>query len=304
MTRLSNIRVGTASWTDPTLVKSGHFYAKDVKTPEDRLRYYASKFAVVELDSSFYALPSFNNAVLWNQRTPDDFSFDVKLFRLFTLHQTPLKALPSKLREAAEPHANKAGNVYYPDLPTELRDEVWRLFLEAIAPLESAGKLGYLLLQLPAWEFKNRHNMRHIEECARRLDEYTVAVEFRNNSWLKEGDRGETLGLLREMNLPLVIVDEPQGFHSSMPLIWEGTSPDLAVVRFHGHNEEMWMKKGLKSSAERFNYLYSEEELESFVEPVKALARTTKQVHAIFNNCYGDKAQRNALQFLDMLTSA
>src|SRR6266508_75904 len=96
--------------------------------------------------------------------------------------------------------------------------------------------IGHMLLQLPAWEFKNRRNMQHIEECVRLLDDYTLAVEFRNSSWLKEGDRGETLGFLRELNLPIVTVVEPQDFHSSMPLVWEATSPDLAVVRFHGRN--------------------------------------------------------------------
>ncbi len=121
------ILVGTASWTDPTLIKSGRFYPKHVTSPEERLRYYASEFPIVELDSSFYALPSFKNAVLWANRTPEHFTFDVKLFRLFTLHQTPLKSLPSKLREAAAPFANKRGNVYYPELPRALQDDVWTM---------------------------------------------------------------------------------------------------------------------------------------------------------------------------------
>ena len=108
----SNILVGTASWTDATLIKSGRFYPPDAKSPEERLRFYASQFPIVEVDSSFYGMPSFNNAVLWVNRTPDHFTFDVKLFRAFTLHQTPLKALPSKVRETVKDLANKAGNIY------------------------------------------------------------------------------------------------------------------------------------------------------------------------------------------------
>jgi uncharacterized protein YecE (DUF72 family) len=109
--------------------------------------------------------------------------------------------------------------------------------------------------------------------------------------------------MLREMNVPMVIVDEPQGFGTSVPAVWEATSTDLSVVRFHGHNRETWNKKGLSSSALRFNYLYSEEELEAFVEPVQHLARQSKQVHAMFNNCYEDKAQVNARQFIERLTA-
>src|SRR3954451_7696417 len=109
----ANVLVGTASWTDPTLIKCKCFYPEDVKTPEERLRFYASQFPVVEVDSSFYSLPTFNNSMLWTQRTPPNFVFDVKLFRAFTMHQTPLSALPADLRDEAEPLATKTANVYY-----------------------------------------------------------------------------------------------------------------------------------------------------------------------------------------------
>jgi len=298
---MADVLVGTASWTDPTLIKCKCFYPEDVKTPEDRLRFYAGQFPVVEVDSSFYALPSFNNSVLWVNRTPEHFVFDVKLFRAFTMHQTPLKALPGDLREAAEPLATKTGNVYYKDLPAALKDELWQKFLEALSPLKSAGKLGYLLFQLPPWAVKNKDNVAHLEEGLGRLHDYTVAVEFRNATWLSDRSRASTVSMLRELNVPMVIVDEPQGFPSSMPLVWEATSDELAVVRFHGHNHETWMKKGLASSAERFNYLYTKDQLEGFVEPVQRLAAQTRQVHAMFNNCYRNNAQVNAQQLREQL---
>ena len=298
---MGHVVVGTASWTEPTLIKSGRFYPPEARTPEQRLRFYASQFPVVEVDSSFYALPSFNNSVLWGNRTPEGFIFDVKLFRVFTLHQTPLKALPTKVREGVASLANPAGNVYYGDLPEDVRDELWRMFLEGLEPLKSAGKLGYLLLQLPPWGVKNRANVAHVEECLQRLDAYQVALEFRNVTWLSDRSRASTVAMLREWDVPMVIVDEPQGFGSSIPSVWEATSSDLSVVRLHGRSKEMWTKKGLASSALRFNYLYSQEELEDFVKPVKQLATSSRQVHTMFNNCYEDKAQINAHQFREML---
>jgi uncharacterized protein YecE (DUF72 family) len=298
---MDNVLVGTASWTDATLLKSGRFYPQEAKTPEARLRFYADQFPVVEVDSSFYALPSFSNSQAWVDRTPTGFVFDVKLFRAFTLHQTPLKSLPEAIRDEVEALANKTGNVYYEDLPIGVKDELWRMFLEALAPLKTAGKLGYLLVQLPPWGTKNRDHVAHVEECLNRLDGYQVALEFRNATWLSDRSRASTLAMLRELNVPMVPVDEPQGFGTSIPAVWEATSTELAVVRFHGRNRDTWTKRNI-SAAERFNYLYSEEELVELGEPVRRLATTTKQVHAMFNNCYEDKAVRNARQFQEMLT--
>jgi len=298
---MKDIRVGTASWTDPTLIKCKCFYPAEVKTPEERLRFYAGRFPVVEVDSSFYAMPSFNNAVLWANRTPDRFVFDVKLFRAFTMHPTPLKALPAKVRDDLEAKAGKTGNVYYQDMPQGIRDELWKTFFDAIGPLKAAGKLGYLLFQLPPWGVKNKDYVAHLEEALDRMKDYTPAVEFRNATWLSDRSRASTVSMLTEMNVPMVVVDEPQGFKSSMPPVWEATSTDLSVVRFHGHNDEMWEKKGLKTSAERFNYLYSKEELQEFIPSIERLASKTKQVHVMMNNCYEDKAQRNAKQVMELL---
>jgi uncharacterized protein YecE (DUF72 family) len=297
---MPRVLVGTASWTDPTLIKSGRFYPPEAQSPEDRLRFYASQFPLVEVDATFYAMPSLDTSNLWANRTPEDFTFDIKVFRIFTLHQTPLKSLPKAMRDDLEPLVTKSGTLYYRDLPDDAKTELWQRFKDGIEPLRSAGKLGSLLFQLPPWEFKNKRNFEHLEECASRMEGYTVAVEFRNASWFKEGPDRETLARIREQNLALVIVDEPQGFHSSVPPVWQATSPDLAVVRFHGRNEETWMKKGI-TAAERFNYLYAEDELRELSERVRALTAETKQVHAIFNNCYEDKAQRNATQFMERL---
>ena len=295
------IRVGTASWTDPTLIQSKKWYPPHVKTPEDRLRFYASKFPFVEVDASYYTLELADPAENWARITPRGFVFDVKIFRLFTGHQTPPSMLPKDVREALGPLPEKKRNVYYKDVPAALRDELWAHFDRSVAPLKKAGKLGSIIFQIPPWVMPAPEAHRHLEECADRLDDYQVAIEFRNKYWLSDRRRRETLAFLRENGMALVVVDEPQGFRSSVPLVWDVANPDLAIFRLHGRNAETWEKKGLKRASDRFNYEYSREELQEFVAPVKELSEQARDVHVTFNNNYQDLAQRNAEAFMRML---
>jgi uncharacterized protein YecE (DUF72 family) len=296
---LGEILVGTASWTDKTLIESGRFYPREARSAEARLRYYATQFPLVEIDSTYYALPAEPTAQLWAERTPPGFVFNIKAFRLFTGHQAQGPALPADLRKAVQP--NEKANFYYRDLSEELRRELWRRFRAGLEPLRRAGKLGAVLLQFAPWFVFGRKSFEHIEHCAEMLRGLQLAVEFRNKSWFAEKTRDRTLAFERDYNLAHVVVDEPQGFASSIPQVWEATCPDLALLRLHGHNREMWEKKGLKTSAERFNYLYSAAELEALGGPVKELAGRAQRVHVLFNNCHGDKAQRNATQFRQLL---
>ncbi len=256
---MSPILVGTASWTDKHLIESGRFYTPEVKTPEERLRFYAEHFPVVEVDSSYYALPSASNAILWSERTPAGFVFDIKACRLFTQHQTPPASLPPDLRAALGAIDKK--NLYLHDLPEELQIELWRRFIAGIEPLKRAGKLGAVLFQMPPWVVNSQASRRHLEACAGVLKGYTLAVEFRNHTWLDEKHVENTLAFEREHGFVHVVVDGPQGFFNSVPAIWAATSAELVIVRLHGRNAETWNLKGLKSSAERFNYLYSADEL-------------------------------------------
>ncbi|MFQ5880186.1 MAG: DUF72 domain-containing protein [Dehalococcoidia bacterium] len=296
----SRTLVGTASWADKALVESG-WYPQGMSSAEERLRYYASQFPLVEVDSSYYAMPSVHNAALWAERTPDGFVFDVKAFRLFTRHQTPMDALPADIRQALPPQPGQKKNVYYQEVPAELRDELWRRFQEALLPLATTGKLGVVLFQFPPWFYPSRENAAHILECAERLGGFRLAVEFRRGSWV-EGPRQErTLALLRENGLAYVAVDEPQGFGSSVPTVAAVTSPEVAILRLHGRNAQTWEMKGLASSAQRFNYLYSEEELRGLVPTVRRLADEAQQVHVVFNNCYHNYAPTNARQMAELL---
>jgi len=296
---MGDILVGITSWTEKTLIESGLFYPPDVKTPEDRLRFYAGQFPVVEVDSSYYALPSARNALLWAERTPAAFVFDVKAFRLLTQHQTPPGALPKDIRTSLGPVAK--ANLYQQDLPAELLDEVWTRFLAALRPLDAAGKLGAVLFQFPPWFVYRPSHLDYLAECVGRMAGLPVAVEFRNRSWLDQRHRDEVLAAERRLGISHVVVDEPQGSSASIPAVWEVTNPGLAVVRLHGRNTAAWQAKRLASAAERFDYLYGEDELHGLAAPIRQLAGRAARVHALLNNCYRDYATRNARQLAGIL---
>jgi uncharacterized protein YecE (DUF72 family) len=292
------ILVGTASWAEKTLIDSKRFYPADVKSAEDRLRYYAQRFALVEIDASYYALPTAQNAERWAERTPEGFTFNVKAFRLFTGHQTPYATLDRDIREQlGEP---EKPNVYLSELPPSVADELWRRFALGLAPLQKAGKLGCVLFQFAPWFVISRKSFAHIELCMHKLPGMRLAVEFRNRSWFDQGRAQDVLAFEREHGFSHVVVDEPQGFSSSIPAIWETTS-DLAVIRLHGRNRETWNKRGLGSAAERFDYLYDETELEELGERILQFSTQAPRTHVVFNNSHRDYSQRNALWLLEWL---
>jgi uncharacterized protein YecE (DUF72 family) len=296
----SQILVGTASWTDKSLIESGGFYPSGVNSAEERLRFYASRFPLVEVDSSYYAMPSARNSHLWAERTPAGFTFDVKAFRLFTTHQTPPEALPKDVQPALPPLTARKRNYYYQDVPPEVKDELWARFRTGVAPLEESNKLGLLLFQFPPWFTPDPPSHQHLVEVRRRLPDQRIAVEFRHARWMGADQINRTLSAVRDQGFALVAVDEPQGFSSSVPLIPAVTST-ASVLRLHGRNKQTWEAKNLASSAERFNYLYSSEELKEFVPIARRLAEHAAEVHVIFNNNFGSYAQDNALEFQSLI---
>jgi uncharacterized protein YecE (DUF72 family) len=296
MTRMGKIRVGTAGWTDKTLIDSG-WYPDDASNPEKRLKYYASQFPLVEVDSVYYALPAEQTAAAWAARTPDGFSFNIKAFSLFTQHPTPVRTLPTDLREAA----GKSGKdrVYLKDVDPEVTDQAWERFLAALEPLRQAGKLGAILLQFPPWFPISRSNKDYIMACAQRVAPRRVCVEFRNHTWMTPDNKKETLGFLSAHNLPYVCVDMPQGFSNSIPPVLAATS-DLALVRMHGHSDK-WESKDIH---QRFGYRYSDEELAKWAADVQRLAEETTETNVVFNNCYRNYAQVNGQHLTEILGSA
>jgi len=294
------VLVGISSWTEPTLIKRGNFYPKGVSSAEGRLKYYASQFPIVEVDSSYYFPPSERNSALWVERTPKDFTFNIKAYSLLTEHPTKIDSLYKEVREALPAELLEKKNVYRQKVPPELMDQVWSRFREALMPLHSAGKLGAVLFQFPQWFVIGRNSKDYLLECKERLPDYRIAVEFRHKSWMEQRNQEETLSFLKEHDLPYVCVDMPQGFDSSLPPVAAATSTDLAMIRFHGRDPEIWEKK-TKTAAERFRYDYKEKELEEWAPKVEALAAEAKETHVVMNNCYENYAVKNARQLADLL---
>ena len=278
----------------------GVFYPGGTKSAEERLRYYASRFPIVEVDSTYYAIPARRMAEYWVERTPDDFTFNVKAHALMTGQPSEVSRLPKDLREALPESLASKARVYASELPEELRDTVWSTFLSALEPLRESGRFGALLMQYPRWVGPSRVNAALIEDARRRLDGWPVAVEFRNRAWFDERTRPRTLDLLRRNHLALVSVDSPPGFESSVPPVAEATSPSLAIVRFHGRNTDTWEAKVTKVS-DRFRYLYDETELREWLPAIEAISEQTKEVHLVFNNCYGNYGTTNALEMAGLL---
>jgi uncharacterized protein YecE (DUF72 family) len=287
---MGKIEVGTASWTDKTLLESG-WYPQTADNPEKRLAYYAKKFPLVEVDSTYYGPPNEQTTKLWADRTPKDFTFNIKAFSLLTGHPTKVSAIYKDLRPDTEKK-----NVYPGDLPPQSYEEIWTRFLAALDPLVQANKLGALLFQFPPWFGIRRSNKEYMLEVAARCKPLRPVFELRNASWFDGANQNETLDWLRAHRLPFVCVDMPQGYKSSIPPVLAATS-DLAVIRFHGHSDK-WTSKDIH---EKFGYEYSDQELQSWAPKVRKLADEVDTTHVLFNNCYTDYAQRNGTRLIDLL---
>jgi len=289
---MGEIRVGTASWTDRTLIESG-WYPPEANNPARRLGYYARQFPLVEVDATYYALPAEQTAEAWAARTPAGFTFNIKAFSLFTQHPTRVGALPADLRDGVP--AGKE-TVYLRQVDPAVTAGAWERFLAALEPLRAVGKLGAILFQFPQWFPISRTNKNYVLSCAERVSPRRLCVEFRNRTWMTEDNQQETLHFLSEHDLPYVSVDMPQGYPSSIPPVLAATA-DLAVVRLHGHSDR-WTSKDIH---QRFGYRYSHDEIADWAQKIRGLGGTADETQVLFNNCYSDYAQVNARELADML---
>ncbi|MGC0402230.1 uncharacterized protein YecE (DUF72 family) [Streptomyces sp. SAI-126] len=271
---MTRILVGTCSWTDPALVRSG-WYPPGQRDAEGRLRYYAERFPVVEVDASFYALPGERNSRLWVERTPAGFVFDVKAYAPLTGHPVRQPALA--------------------DVPL---DEVWARFAAGIEPLREAGRLGGVLFQFPPWLRPGTRAERFLEETAHRTAGWPVHVEFRHPAWWEEGQQDLTRALLGKHGFAAVGVDMAQGLPTSLPPVVPVTASRMSVVRFHGRSAS-W---GRGSKEERFRYDYSRAELTEWVPRLHALAGSADELHVLFNNCCGAAAVHAAETMAELLS--
>lgn len=276
----ATIRIGTASWTDPTMTAPGVFYPRGADTAEERLAFYAEQFPIVEIDSTYYALPVPSVAEAWVRRTPPDFVFDAKAHALMTGQPTEMRRLPRDIRQALPADLAAKARLYARDLPAELRDEVWARFLAGLEPLRAGGQLGSILLQYPRWFFPTSESRDAILEARARLGGVRSAIELRSETWFNDRNRERTLRFLADNAIPFVMVDGPQGLKSSVPPIAAVTSPELALVRFHGRRRETWEARGIPT-VERFRYLYDDAELRDWLPRIRQAARETREMHLL-----------------------
>jgi len=271
------IRIGTCSWADESLTK--YFYPRGVKGAEERLRYYADRFDTVEANSTYYRLPDEPMVQHWADRTPDGFVMHVKAFGVMTRHPVKAEQLPPDLR--AEAPLDKRGRVERPS--REFRAEVFRRFHDALWPLRESRKLGGILMQLPPYVVYKPASLEYLEWAQEQLGDDEMLVEFRHASWLDDEHRGETLAFLEGHDMTYVIVDAPRmEARNVAPTVVAATTP-TAYVRFHGRNAATWNKR-TGSAAERFDYLYSEDELQEWAAPLSDLSGQAENVYAMFNN--------------------
>jgi uncharacterized protein YecE (DUF72 family) len=299
----SRIRIGTASWTDPTMTAPGVFYPPDATTAEERLVYYADQFPLVEVDATYYGLPARRQGELWMERTPPEFTFDIKAHALMTGQPSEPKRLPKDLREALPAELLDQKRVYARDLPNEIEDEIWNRFLDGIEPLRSSGKLGAVFLQYPRWFFPISESRDEIVKAKERLGDTPFAVELRHASWFNDKNRERTMRFFSDEQVPYVMVDAPPGTKSSVPPVTLISSPKLAVVRFHGRRSETWEKSGIPV-VERFRYLYDEGELGEWVPRIREAAEQAPEVHVLMNNCYANYGTTNAREIADLLAAS
>lgn len=292
----ARIFVGTSSWADPGFVRE--WYPAKMAAKE-RLPWYSERFAYVELNSSFYAVPDRTNVHKWVEDTPDNFVFDVKAHRLLSRHSAPLDSLPKDLRDGAE--TTDRGRVR---LTPELETDLAKRLVEETAPLAEAGKLGAYLVQLTPAFSPGKHELEELDDLVESLAPHRVALELRHRGWVRDARREGTLAWFSEHNVAFVCVDAPPGDHVPiMPSELDAvTRDDLAYLRLHGRNTEGYLKG--TSVAERFGWRYAEDELKEVALRVQGMAEQAREVHVAFNNNRGDDAPTAAQRFRALLGQA
>jgi len=258
------IWVGTAGWSYPDW--EGRVYPRGTK---DKLGFIARHFPLVEVNSSFYAIPEPRTTAAWAKRVEPwpDFRFTVKLFQGFTHH--PGGAAP---------------------------DETDR-FTAALDPLHDAGRLGAVLVQFP-WSFRDRpENRKRIEGIAKDFEAYTPVVEVRHGSWGTGSD--DTERFFSDLGAGWCSVDQPMVGDSLAGT--DQTTGDVGYVRFHGRNRDNWFREGAGRD-QRYDYLYNRKELTSWRERIMNIARRAGKTFVVTNNHFLGQAVVNGLELMQMVS--
>lgn len=291
------VRLGTCSWADKGLLET--WYPPGVATADARLRFYAERYDAVEVNASYYAIPTAQNAARWAERTPDGFTFHVKAFGLMTGHRVRPEQLPPDLRPLVDALSPQG----FVEPTPLLRERVFARFAAEIAPLGAAGRMGGVLMQYPPGFAPSPAAFARIEEDATLLAPHEVLVEFRQRDWLAPGQAAATLDFLRRRGLTYVIVDAPRVDGPDVAQTVVDHTTGTGYVRFHGRNARTWRTRGT-SASERFDYLYPEDELREWVEPLRQLSAATERIFALFNTNNLDQGPRNAALLRRILEEA
>lgn len=285
-----SVKVGTSGWSYPggRGTWNGVFYPAKGARPRgfDELEFYARWFDVVEVNSTFYGQPRAKTAQAWADRTPAGFEFAVKLFQKFTHPAMFLEAMAASTPGASDAALAAAADVRQADV-----DE----FKTGVEPLALAGKLGPLLVQFPPSFTADAAGVDYLGWLLRTFADYPVAIELRHKSWSDAG--ADTAALLAAYGAAWTLIDEPK-FRFSIRQNWAapvGTTPGrFAYARFHGRNSAEWWNHA--AAEDRYNYLYSAEELAPLGEAVVSLATQVKKAYLFFNNHFSAQGVANAVQ--------
>jgi len=292
--------IGTSSWADRSLVASGRFYPPDLKDTPSRLGFFAERFNLAEIDSTYYAFPSRKNTERWADAVPDGFRFNAKAFALFSQHPTPVSSIPASFREALPEGVAAKRRLYYKDVPLEMTEELWRIFLRGLQPLRDAGKLGALLIDFPPWFVPSQANRDYLRQAREHAPDDRLIVEFRNPLWVAGEETADaTFALLRELDYGFVCVDEPPGLKSAFPPVVAATAA-AGAVRFRGRNAARWDDKSA-STEEKLDWWYTDDELREWLPRIDRLVAETEELYVSFSTKADDQSVVNATRLKRLL---
>lgn len=297
---MGDVVIGTCSWSDRTMIE--RWYPRQSSSAEARLRYYAARYDTVEVDSTFYGLPQRRNAENWVARTPPGFTFHVKAYGMMTQHEVDVRSLHPDLRDYNHELSTK-GRVRNPE--RRMVERAFEIFTSELEPLREAGKMGGVLMQFPAYVTatdaeRTREYLAYLEWAQAQLGDAPMLVEFRHPSWVTGAQLERTMGFLADNGMTYVSVDAPQFPNAStIPPVTAATS-QWSYVRLHGRNRDMYFAR-TASAADRFDYLYTPDELQEWAGPISSLAEETDRTWVMFNNCKYDYAPRNAREMAAIL---
>ena len=285
---MSKIKIGTAGWEGGKVL-----YPPGLRSmpSEAKLPFYSAEFPIVEVDTSYHAIPREETTRVWAKSTPPDFTFNVKAFRLFTHHFTQPASLPGQVRSELPSDLAHQDSLHYWEVPGALRRSLWKTFEDALSPLHATGKLGVVVLQFPSHFTPTKTNLEHLQDCKEILGKYRVGVELRNPEWFQRTNIDRLMGFLERNDLLYIGVDGPQDLKTSVPPV-VASFGDICVIRFHGHNVHGWAMTGPNAKAERGNYRYSPDDFDPWIRRVRAIESRVDEVHLVINtNSGGDGAR-------------